>query len=290
MEVIVNIRNFLKKISFGCGLASLCCTLQASAFCGDNCCPTTCCEDGPLKCNAFGVQVKGGVTPTWFSDRGRLIVTNPAVFPSVFALGRSPEFDKLFDLPWQVGAELQWNASTHVQFFAEYVFENAKGKRHRFGLDNTGTTFLNNHFRDFETNGVYVGARYYFGNLWCSECGTSSIAPFIGFKGGVVWNEKTRFRGRLSSELVDIEESLGNQRGFRNRALLSAGAQFGVDWSFSCNWGAVLTVEIVGTQGPRNNRNIPIASALEGSPTNISLGDNGHLISVPVTLGVRYTF
>lgn len=287
----MNIRNVLKKLSFGCGLATLCCTLQASAFCADNCCPTTCCEDGPLTCNAFGVQIKGGVTPTWFSDRGHVIITNPSVSPAVFEGGRGPDFDKIFDLPWQVGAELQWNASTHVQFFAEYVFENAKGKKRRFFVDNDLFDIRHN-YRDFETNAVYLGARYFFGNIWCSECGTSSIAPFVGFKAGAVWHEKTRYHTRFLFQDEDLD--LGHNDFFRQQTLISAGAQIGLDWSINCNWGVVLTVEAVGTQGLRNNRNVPFVLppdiTVPGAPTNFNFAETGHLVSVPVTLGVRYTF
>lgn len=286
MEVIVNI---LKKLSFGCVLSALCFSLQATAYYGDDCCNTNaccntaCCEDGPLACNSFGIAVKGGVTPCWFTDRGHILLTNPLVFPYVFEGPKEPDFNKIFDLPWQVGAELQWNASSHVQFFAEYVFLNTKGKKHRFLFDEN--FFFRNHNRDFETNGVYLGARYYFGNVWCSECGTSSIAPFVGFKGGVVWHEKTKCRSHLVFDNLDCDLLSHDQ--FRQQTLISAGVQVGLDWSINCNWGVVFTVEAVGTQGLRNNRNV-----LTSLPflSNLSRGETGHILSVPVTLGVRYTF
>lgn len=300
MEVIVNMVNVLRKLSFGCMLSALCVSLQATAFYGDDCCPTNpCCRpaccDGPLAANAFGIAVKGGVTPSWFTDRGHIFFINPLMTPIVTRGPREPDFDKLFDLPWQVGAELQWNACCNVQFFAEYVFLNAKGKKHHFHSDLFPSLRIHNRNRDFETNAVYLGARYYFGNLWCSECGTSSIAPFVGFKGGVVWHEKTRFRSRFlcNNDLIDID--CGNHDLFRNQTLISAGAQIGVDWSINCNWGVILTVEVVGTQALRNNRNIIIPPVIESEglpllPTNLSRGETGHILSVPVTLGFRYTF
>lgn len=302
MEVVVNICNILKKVTFGCGLATLCFSFQASAYYGDDCCPQTCCptnnccrtpccEDGPLSCNSFGVAVKGGVTPSWFTDRGHVLVTIP-VFPFVIEGPKEPDFDKIFDLPWQVGAELQWNASTHVQFFAEYVFENAKGKRNRFLFDDVFSFHHRN--RDFETNAVYLGARYYFGNVWCSECGTSSIAPFVGLKGGVKWHERTKCHSNMFWN--DLEWDLGNHDSFRQQTLISAGVQIGLDWSINCNFGVVLTVEAVGTQGLRNNRNVilPIIDTVSDLavvfPNHLSRGETGHILSVPVTLGVRYTF
>lgn len=290
----MNICNMLKKLTFGCGLATLCFSFQASAYSGDDCCnpccQPTCCEDGPLSCNAFGVQVKGGVTPSWFTDRGNILISH-SVHPFIVEGPKEPDFNKLFDLPWQVGAELQWNASTHVQFFAEYVYENAKGKKHHFRFDDTFSFRHNN--RNFVTNSAYLGARYYFGSLWCSECGTSSIAPFVGLKGGVVWHERTKNRFHLLCG--NTEWDCGSHDSFKQQTLISAGAQIGLDWSINCNLGAVFTVEVVGTQGLRNNRNVvlplePLLVAGTIIPTNLNRGETGHILSVPVTLGLRYTF
>lgn len=304
MEVIVNI---LKKLSFGCVLSALCLSVQATAYNGDDCCYAnaccnTCC-DGPLRANSFGVAIKGGITPTWFADRGHILFVNPAVSPFVFEGPQEPEFDKLFDLPWQVGAELQWNACCNVQFFLEYAHYNASGKKHRFDLDDhrkgkshnendNGLTFLRNRNKDFSFNGFYLGARYYFGNVWCSECGTSSLAPFVGFKGGAVWHDKTRCRTHMHQHGRDCD--CHNHDSFKQQTLISAGVQFGLDWSFNCNWGVVLTVEAVGIQGLRNNRDIRVpqfgSATSPNAITNLNRGETGHLVLVPVTLGVRYSF
>lgn len=285
----MNISNMLKKVSFGCGLATLCVAFQASAaFCGDPCCPdpccpAPCCEDGPLSCNAFGVQIKGGVTPAWFEDRGNNYEVRPSVSPSVIPLGKSAQFDKIFDTPWQVGAELQWNASTHVQFFAEYVYFQAEGKKHHFTLNDVE---LSRRTRNLETNAFYLGARYFFGNIWCSECGMGSVAPFIGFKGGLVWrnNTKNRVDDTVFTNL-DVDRNNKNDRG-----ALSAGVQVGLDWSINCNWGVVLTVEGVGTERFAGRRDLGVINPPAGGVTELHFGDHGKLITVPVTLGVRYTF
>jgi hypothetical protein len=297
LEVIVKVSNILKKLAFGGMLAALCASFPAAAYYGDDCCCQTnpCCTpccNGPLKDGAFGILVKGGVTPTWFTDRGNILVTNPSIFPFVFQIEKEPNFDKLFDTPWQVGAELQWNACCNVQFFLEYAFTRAEGKKHHFFFNDIFTFRHRN--RNYETSSVYLGARYFFNNIWCSECGTSSVAPFVGFKGGVAWNTNTRTRCHCSTVFGDFD--FGDHDLFKNQALISAGAQIGIDWSINCNWGAMLTVEVVGTQALRNNRHLPLLSTISGavlppgSPTHISRGETGHLLSVPVTLGVRYTF
>jgi len=285
MEVVVKISNILNKLTFGCGLATLCFTLQASAYYGDDCCPTTCCqttccEDGPLSCNAFGIQIKGGVIPSCFVDQERTTFTNPHIVPSVYSHGKTPQFDKLYETPWQVGAELQWNASTHVQFFAEYAYFQAEGKKRHFLV---GDWEFHEKRRKLETNAFYLGARYFFGNIWCSEC-SGSVAPFVGFKGGLVWRN-------VNNKFNDLECVTSWVDGKRNdRGVLSAGAQIGLDWSINCNWGVVFTVEAVGTESFGGGRHVEFNPCLTKGITNGNFGGHGRLFSVPVTIGVRYTF
>ena len=293
MEVVVNITNILRKLTLGCGFASLCVSAQASANWGDNCCqpvccpPTICCENGPLSCGAFGVQVKGGVTPSFFSDKGHNTVTNPLLIPPVFTLGRTANFDKFFDTPWQVGAELQWNASTNVQFFAEYVYENAKGRRHTFDV---GTLAIAHRYKDLQSNSFYLGARYYFSSIWNSDCGTMSLAPFVGFKGGLVWYHNNNHFNDSLTDLLPVGVIAVSNSKKNNRVAMSAGAQIGADLSINQNWGVVLTVEVVGTEDFGGIKYVTFNPAVTGGITNGTFGDHGKIISVPVTLGVRYTF
>lgn len=271
----------MKKLMLSFGLALLSLTsAQLSAFFGDSCCNTSCCEDGPLSCNAFSVQVKGGVAPSHFTNRGRVQFTNPTLIPPVFFGSSGLKFDKIFDTPWQVGAELAWNASSHVQFFTEYVYTEADGKKRHFFAD---TLPIELGRVKFKTNSWYLGARYFFDSLWESEC-MGSISPFVGFKGGLVWHEGER--NRIFFNGVD----LGNMRRFKRDPLMSAGLQLGVAWAFTCNLSAILTFEWVGTQGVRPIRNLPLDPTLTGGITNLSLGNTGKLVSFPITLGVAYTF
>lgn len=283
--LLVNLHSLLKKITFGWGLATLCFSFHALA-------QTSCCDEGPLFCNAKSVQVKGGVTPSWFSSRERTLVSMPTEFPYVFTGPKGPQFDKIFNTPWTVGVELNWNASTNVQFFAEYAYVNASSKKHRFSFDE-GDTFHLKH-GSFQTKGFYLGTRYFFGNLWFDQCCCmGSISPFIGLKGGLVWNAKIRGRSHVELDRGDVLD-LDSHELFSNNALMSAGLQMGLDWAINCYWGIVFTVEVVGVQSLRPNRNFSVAESTivttDCIPSNIHFGGASTIIEVPVTIGIRYTF
>lgn len=270
----------MKKLILALGVALMSLsTVELPAFFdfGD-----VCCEDGPLNCGAFGVQVKGGVTPAHFTHKGRFLIINPSVLPAVSFGDQRASFDKVFDTPWQVGAELEWNASTHVQFFAEYAYTQASGKSKDFLISGLPLTVSH---RDFETNAFYMGARYFFSSIWSDQCGGNNICPFFGFKGGWVWNAKDRSHFTING--VDI----GSFDHFKDQGAVSAGLQIGLDWAINCNFGVVFTAEAVATQGLRGNRIFDLPdTGIIGGPTNIGTPETGKLISYPVTLGVRYTF
>lgn len=253
-----------------------------SAFFGNNgCCPVDpCCDNGPLRCNAFSVQVKGGVAPSHYTSRGRVWLTNPSADPAVFSNNKIPSFNKQFQTPWQVGAEIAWNASTHVQFFGEYAFQRASGKVHNF---TSGVNELSQDHSDYETNAFYLGARYYFNNVFCSDC-WGTVAPFGGFKGGFVWQKGVSYDIAVN----DVDRDTFTY--YKRQAAVSAGAQIGLDWSINCAWGILFTAEAVVTQGLKNSRNNVLDPAVSGGLTNVNLGETGRIVSFPLTLGVRYTF
>lgn len=278
----------IKKLIVGCSLGLLFISTPASAFFGGgDCCEEPCC-DGPLSVNSFGVLIKGGFTPTHFTHRGRVWLTNPDLDPPVFAGSGRTRFNNLFRTPWQVGAELQWNPCCNVQFFAEYVYERFDGKKRRFRAGQFDELDIRHRYRDIDTNAFYLGARYYFGNLFGGDCcGCSlfnNISPFVGFKGGFVWQNGSKYRVRIG------EFDLGRFHYYKKQHAVSAGAQIGIDWAVTCNIGVVFTAEAVATQGFRPHRNHLLNPLFTNGVTNIGLGETGQLVSFPITLGLRYTF
>lgn len=275
-------RSLFSKTLLTCFAGASLAVLPLAAFWGGygDCC-TPCCEDGPLTCGAWSVQVKGGVAPTTFSDRDSTILTIPALFPlpTVISVGNGPSFSRQFNCPWTIGAELAWNASTHVQFFTEYAYQRASGKSRSF--TSLGGITLSQNLDDFSSNGLYLGARYYFSTCWDTCYGR--IAPFTGFKAGVVWIDSVNY----DLEIAGID--FGSDSYYRRRTTVSAGLQIGLDWNICENWSAVLTSEFVASGGLHGNRN-KVVPANQTGVTNVSFGGTGTLLAFPVTLGVRYTF
>lgn len=236
-------------------------------------------------------MVKGGVAPAILTSRGKswLVETAPAV--GVVTIGEFPEFSRIFNVPWTVGAEFAWNASKRVQFFLEYAFTQATGKNASFsasvGVVPVVTAFTSK-FSDYRTHAGYLGARYYFEPLCCFSC-CGPIAPYVGFKAGFAWQQ------HISRSLtIGTFEALASAPYFINQTAISGGLQIGLEWWFCKCWSLLLQGEFVGTQGPRPKTNVVLDnSAAPPAGTgfsNLIPGHFGWVCTFPVTLGLRWTF
>lgn len=232
----------------------------------------------PLCCGNFSVMVKGGITPALYTDRGPNLAVVPTDIPPVFASGDALTFNEQFHLPWTVGAEVAYNTSQRGQVFLEYAYTQASGKL--FGSNATAGEL----FSDYKTHSGYLGARYYFGPWCCFSC-CGPIAPYVGLKAGLVWQQQVTLDLTVGNVFV-----ISAPYSFSQTAV-SGGLQIGGEWWFSRCWSLVLQGEVIVTQGPRTNRNVvfpPIPGI--GLPSNASIGTLGWVMTFPVTLGLRWTF
>lgn len=279
--------SYLKKL-VGLFAVLTCFAVPTKAFSWDWCdnnydccydsCNTDCCC-GPLNESRFGVTVKGGVDPIHWSHRPRIWVTNPSLLVPVFSVGRAPKFDDIFDLPWTVGGELNYNLSCNSQLFIEFNYIQASGKRHSFPYFNDLSASARH--RDYEAWNGYLGARYYFSRSWLCD----RVAPFVGFKAGFVNHREVK-------RTLTVEDVVVDSGTFHHgRAGVSAGLQVGFDVRvWDCVF-AVLNFEFVASEPHRANNAIAIDSpVLAGGITNVSVGPLGTEISFPITLGLRYEF
>lgn len=245
----------------------------------DCCCNDWCSGPDPLCPCAFGVQFNAGISPITTTERGRIWLTNPLLTPPVFSIGRVPRFRDEFDTPWIVSGLLTYNACCNVQFFAEFNYRQADGKKRHHSDSDSDFIFRERH-KEFQSWAWYLGSRYFFPRfIWCNQ-----IAPFFGLKAGLVNFKRVKHRLEINEVFVD------NSSFWHGNSAISAGLQFGLDYAFCDGWGAVLTFEAVGTGGFKGNRNHEVNPLLTGGITNISIGQQGIHISYPVTVGVRYQF
>lgn len=260
--------------------------LPLAANCGDCCWDP--CKGGPLCCGKLSVMVKGGVTPSSYTHRGRTWVTsnNTALPAAVFSPLVVGKFSQQFNVPWNVGAEVAWNASCRIQFFLEYAHTQAKGKSRGITVPvGTASLDLTTVFCDYDVNAGYLGARYFFEGC-CFPC-LGKIAPYVGFKTGFAVQQGVK--DRLFDATGAIDQSFTYWLG---KTHVSGGLQIGLEWWFCNCLSLVLQGEFVATCGPTPNQNVVVDPAIATltSITNINIGGTDWLIAWPVTLGLRFTF
>lgn len=272
----------MKKTTINLCLLSTVCLLTANtAFadyyqCKDKVVKKEKHNPGPLRPGAFSIQLKGGIAPAFYTHRGPVWLTVPALAPSVVTSTYTARFSDQFHMPWEVGMELGVNVGRHSEFFLEGFYQQAAGKTYDFiGAGANISEVLSN----YKNPALYLGARYYFHRF---DCGFS---PFLGFKGGAAW------QGQVDYQISYNGTYVATNPYFFSQWAPSAGIQAGFDWLLVKHVSLVFTGEAVATAGMKNNRNVIFADpAVIGGITNVNIGETGKVISFPVTIGFKFTF
>jgi hypothetical protein len=241
------------------------------------------CSGGPLCCGHFSAMVKGGVSPSTRGDTGTTWLTNPANDPPVFPSPQKFGFDDYFGVPWNVGAEVAWNASCRIQFFLEYAYTQAAGKSsdRTIAVETTLPGEVCDDFASYQSNAGYLGSRYYFDGC-CLPC-IGKIVPYLGFKAGFV------AQGAVRDTVTVNGTTSSNDDIFKSQTAVSAGLQLGFEWwAWRCIT-VVLQGDFVGTCGLRSNRRIVFNPPVDGVISANQAGSSW-VYAWPVTLGLRYNF
>ncbi len=236
------------------------------------------CCGGPLCCGEFSILVKGGVTPSSFSNRGKIWLLDGG---TVVSLTSVPKFSSQFDLPWNASAEIGWNVSNRVQFFLEYAHTQANGRTHRYTTVNGAQVERTG---SYVVNSGYLGARFYFDSFCDCCCCQSRAAPYVGFKAGAAAQNHVLYNLNVNGVVA------GTNPYWQDQVAASGGLQLGFEWWTCSCLSIVLQGEFVGTHGLRPNNNVLLNSTLTGGVSNVNIGTPGWILAWPVTLGLRYTF
>jgi len=221
------------------------------------------------------LQAKGGVAPTYYSKSDHIELTIP--LPSPIAVsGGCPSFSKQFRIPYDIGLEIDWNFNAHLQLFAEGGCNRAKGKTFHTTLSEPVPSDLNFMYTaNYEVFSAYLGARYYFPTCW------ESLAPFIGGKLGYLYQK----HGFTDAYVFGV--LLPNLDFSRSKNGLSGGVQLGLEWMLEENLSFVFTAEAVISQGFGKTDVIDVGNEVL---TSVVYKSSDMLISLPITLGVRFGF
>jgi hypothetical protein len=239
------------------------------------------CSAAPLCCGKLSVMVKGGVTPTSYSDRQPFFNNYPDPGPGIIESALATRFSNQFSVPWNIGAEVAWNAGCRIQYFVEYSYTQASGKT--FFSDRSGVPITQRFIDEYRTHAGYLGSRYYFSreSLFCF----GQIAPYVGLKVGLAAQERVRFE-----QVIRGIAQGAAQPYFLSQKAVSGGVQVGLEWWACRCLSVVLQGEFVGTCGFKPNRNVVVNPSLSGGIANMNVGSTGWVLNWPITLGLRYSF
>jgi hypothetical protein len=239
------------------------------------CCDTSCC--GPLKECAFSATVKGGVSPTHWTHRGRVWLTSEVLVPPI-SVSQVSKYKNQFQTPWTVGGELAYNTSCNNQVFIEFNYFRGKHKTFDFLA---GAFEVSETFSDWEGWSGYLGARHFFDRCWiCNK-----LSPFVGIKAGYTKTSEVTYDLHLFGNFVQTSPY------YLGTGAVSAGAQIGFDFEITKCLSAILNFELVASQAPEANTNVVFKDTVASlGLTNVNIGQIRTVISIPITLGLRMTF
>jgi hypothetical protein len=190
---------------------------------GGGCCAPVGCP--PFDCGAFNFEVKGGVAPKIWTDRGHVFAVMhhrtgdaKADAARTWLQGSSfrdaaclPKFSRLHKVPWLVGVKLGYMMSCNAEVYFEFDYIQAESKCFNFNVDHgfrgTDGSSRNRARVDFRNISKlkefagYLGTRYYCDRWFCN-----TTSWFVGSKVGVshhrarCFNFDHNFRGGSSND------------------------------------------------------------------------------------------
>jgi len=303
--------------------------MQAFAECGSGGCGSKKCYSGgcetsescfsdcaPLRCGGFGVQVKGGVAPGFYTARGPItgVVGTPCPLvdqtttelncstkvgefnPIASIRPKMPKQSDFRSLPWIVGAELTYNTSANTQLFLE-IFHRQAGPKTFCFPDDTGIFRLVKEVTNkLRHTGASFGCRHYTNRMWCE---TTSF--FFGIKGGFLHRgDETCFpfvTPKVKFWNIDAGTAITTKPDvwayFKQDNTIITGFNLGLDFKVWNCLSIVLTGELVASGAYRTDVGtnlLPLGNQAKGAAVSYNYAFTGVELFFPVTLGLTFSF
>jgi len=238
-----------------------------------------CCDPcrGPLKECSVRIGIRGGVSPTYYTDKSENLLIGDTGVNGVLGTSSVPDFSDQFDLPWVIGGHIGYTLSDHIEVFLDGQYTHGDGDTYIFAADPFEVTQV---FTDFESWSLYAGARYYFcGWDMCGQC----LSLFIGGKLGFRQYDAVDF----TEDLVGpVNISFDSRDYYKSHTVPSIGAQIGLEWFFSSCLSANIMAEFIYSGQLRSE--FQSTNGGVGVQT-VSVGDTGPLFSIPITVGINFS-
>jgi hypothetical protein len=248
----------------------------------DCCYDDPCCYEGPLTPCSFRLGLRGGVAPTWFTDKGDSLLISDDI-PDTVQTFSVPDFDDVFDTPWTIAANLGYAFSDSLELFLEGNYTHADGKRHTEELFDFNYRFKHDGYTDW---GLYAGARYHFCGY--DMCGCRAW-PFLGVKFGAKFYDSIKVDLEIEDPIADVEVDFDHFKFWESSVQPSIGAQLGFEAQVSNCFTLVFMAEAVWSGHWKHHDHESIDNTLTGDIA-IAIGDTGPLFQVPITAGFNWVF
>ncbi|WP_249274306.1 hypothetical protein [Parachlamydia sp. AcF125] len=173
-----------------------------------------------------------------------------------------------------------------LELFADFNYTQAGGRHHSYKTSDVSLASKEKigHYRAYD---FYLGTRYYLFPVF------SNLTPFFGGKVGLVTRDK--IRGSTRTVVADTSGVGHKHTHFRSDTTISGGLHAGVNWDLSANLSVTLKAEAIwsGDWRPTVDREEGSSTSVVETPVSLPIivhGKTGPILSVPVTLGIRYAF
>lgn len=245
--------------------------------------------EGPLEPGCFDVEIRAGVNPIILSDRRPFFLVVSTPMPGEGRI--TPFFDDstfldMFNTPWIIAGQVNYNVSTNSQVFYELNYTRASGNTLEKSATVRGEQFdaiLN--VGSFGQFGAYLGHRFFFNPFW-----DDMMHAYFGHKIGLAHYRQVC--ATISRRAPTPTLNLVNQVVYNSQTVVSGGLHLGFDYCLADWVSFVLQAEVVASGALDNtvNRIIfdPVDTDLGAS--NVIVGKTGTVVGFPVSAGFSFSW
>lgn len=221
------------------------------------------------ECETWGISMRGGAFPTWFSSRSDSVLFFNDSEP-IFK--RTAKFKEQFSVPWYIQAEgLRKFGQGAMNLLLDAAYIRASGRTRNFYINKT---FARSRYSSLSMGQVRGGVRY----MW--DVFNNRAAPYVGFNAGL----QTRSRVRLNMQLGN-ETIISNGTFFKRKTTVTGAVHSGVAFFNHCPLSFHVHLEFVFSGALPSN----IITQKHSNP-KLAVGSTGVMVSIPVAFGLTFNF